>query len=485
MFKFEKAQKKQVKLRMAIYGPSGSGKTASALRIAHGMGGKIALLDTEHYSASRYADGVYDPNGNFFPFDFDVVQLDSPQIDMYVQVIQAAEAAGYATLIIDSLSHGWQELLMQIDKLTNTKYKGNSWQAWSEGTPLQKKLVGAITRSKMHVIATMRAKTEWETTKDERSGKTKPVRIGLAPEQGKGIEYEFDMLMEINDSHMATIIKDRSGKFQGAEILFPDENLGKQIAAWIGEGDTAFEYPEPKAEPEPSKPAQVSMETIQARAMLKDALKAAMLADIDGYKSAAKIKADMKALLGVDHIDKTTDAHIEDMEAWRINIEKRMAGDIPQPEPQAEPNPEPEPVITPPPAAPKADIDYQAILSEIDTEITRRSMSDSIARHFIDSASDMAARGSESIANILESVKSYPLKPAETTDDIANLHSEVSRLIKVMITDNIDDFSNSARMAASLNKHLETKKIKDCADAEKLAAYIIHLQAKIINYKGE
>jgi len=193
MIQFQKAVREQVKLRLAIYGPAGAGKTASALRIAHGISGKIAFIDTENYSASRYADGLNFPGG-FVPFNFDVVSLQKPTIEHYVEAIQSAENAGYNVLIIDSLSHGWQELLEEIDRIAKTKYRGNSWSAWSDGTPKQKSLIRAITQSNMHIIATMRAKTEWETGKDEKTGKSKPVRVGLAPEQGKGIEYEFEFL---------------------------------------------------------------------------------------------------------------------------------------------------------------------------------------------------------------------------------------------------------------------------------------------------
>ena len=53
---FQKATRKQAKLKLAVTGPSGSGKTYSALMLAKGIGGKIALIDTENKSASLYAE---------------------------------------------------------------------------------------------------------------------------------------------------------------------------------------------------------------------------------------------------------------------------------------------------------------------------------------------------------------------------------------------------------------------------------------------
>ena len=43
---FKKAERKQAKLRLALAGPSGSGKTYSALLLAMGLGGRIAVSYT-------------------------------------------------------------------------------------------------------------------------------------------------------------------------------------------------------------------------------------------------------------------------------------------------------------------------------------------------------------------------------------------------------------------------------------------------------
>lgn len=222
---FKKASKKQSKLRLAVFGASGSGKTYSSLRIASGMTDKIAFIDTERGSASKYAD----------KFNFDVLELDTFTINEYVEAINAANNAGYNVLIIDSLTHAWQELLQEIDEIAKAKYRGNTWSAWSEGTPKQRKLIDSILRFDGHIIATMRSKTDWviETTD---KGKSKPVRVGLSPEQGKGIEYEFDMLMEVTPEHYANFIKDRTGKYQDKTIKEVGETFGKELISWLNDG---------------------------------------------------------------------------------------------------------------------------------------------------------------------------------------------------------------------------------------------------------
>ena len=231
---FQKATKKQAKLRAALFGPSGSGKTYTSLRIATGLGGKIAVIDTERRSASKYSDR----------FEFDVCELTDKSIAGYCKIIK--QAGDYGVLIIDSLSHGWQELLEKVEQLAKAKYKGNTWSAWSEGTPEQRELVDTILDFPGHIIATMRSKTEWTTAKNE-NGKSAPVRVGLAPEQGKGIEYEFDLLLELTVEHIGNVLKDRTGKFQDQLIDKPGEDFGKQLAEWLEDG-------EPAPKPEPPKP---------------------------------------------------------------------------------------------------------------------------------------------------------------------------------------------------------------------------------------
>ena len=80
----------------------------------------------------------------------------------------------------------------------------------------------------------MRSKTEWTVNSD--GGKNKPVRVGLAPEQGKWIEYEFDMLMEMTPEHYANIIKDRTGRYQDKMLEKPWEEFGQDLLAWLNEG---------------------------------------------------------------------------------------------------------------------------------------------------------------------------------------------------------------------------------------------------------
>ena len=228
---FHPAQVRQTKLRLALFGPSGSGKTCSALRMAAGIAGergRVAVIDTEFGRAAKYGR----------EFTFDHANLEDPKLPAYVDALHVAAERHYDVTIIDSLSHGWQELLEQVDRSAMGKFRGNKWAAWSEGTPMQKALVNAIVQHPGHLIATMRSATAWEVQADE-NGRKVPVRLGLKPEQRAGIEYEFDLLLELNTDHVATVIKDGTGvaALQDEAIQFPDENLGRRLKAWL-EDDT-------------------------------------------------------------------------------------------------------------------------------------------------------------------------------------------------------------------------------------------------------
>jgi hypothetical protein len=221
---FKKAERKQAKLRLALAGPSGAGKTYSALLIAKGIGGKVAVLDTEKGSASLYSDLM----------DFDVVDLAAPFTpERYIEVITAAESAGYDTLIIDSYSHEWTGpggCLEENERLAQLKFKGNTWAAWNETTPRHRKLTNKILGSSLHIICTMRSKTE--TVQGE--GK-KIIKLGMKSEQRDGTDYEFTVVLDVaHDSHEAVASKDRTRLFNGYEVI--TEEAGRKLIAWLNGG---------------------------------------------------------------------------------------------------------------------------------------------------------------------------------------------------------------------------------------------------------
>jgi len=243
---FAKAVRSQAKLKLAITGPSGSGKTYSALRLARGISpkGKIALIDTENNSASLYSDG----------FDFDSAPIDPPYtIEKYIAAIKFAEANGYDVLIVDSLTHAWAGeggLLQQKEQLDARG--GNSYTNWARMTPLQEKFVAALLHSKIHLIATIRSKQDY-VLQENNKGKQAPVKVGLAPVQRDGLEYEFTAVLDVAMNHEAVASKDRTGLFDG-KIVMLSEAHGAMLREWMSSAAPAQQKEAATAAPPSQEP---------------------------------------------------------------------------------------------------------------------------------------------------------------------------------------------------------------------------------------
>ncbi len=226
---FVKATKKKAKARVAIVGPAGSGKTWTALELALALGNKVAVRDSEHGSASKYSD--------LFAFDTD--EPTDHSTESYIRSIKEAEDGGYDVLILDSLSHGWAGsggILEQADK------GGGRFDAWKDLTPKQNKLIEAILASKIHIIATLRSKTEYVIEKvKNRSGNevSAPRKVGLAPVQRDGMEYEFDLVLFADDANNLSVAKTRCAALSGQSWHHETKKIADVYKAWLSDGEDA------------------------------------------------------------------------------------------------------------------------------------------------------------------------------------------------------------------------------------------------------
>lgn len=242
---FTRAVKSKSKLRLAFTGPSGSGKTYSALAVACALG-RCAVLDTEHGSATLYADA----------FEFDVHDGFKPpwHPDTYIQAMREAAKAGYDVIVIDSLSHAWAGqggLLEEVDKIAQRSKSGSSFNAWRDATPIQHRLIEEILGLPCHVVVTMRSKTEWVLDQVERGGRTvtQPRKVGLAPVQRDGIEYEWTVSLDLDHDHRALVSKTRCSALDGAVIHKPGKGLAEQLREWLERGEiVAPQKEEPRVE---------------------------------------------------------------------------------------------------------------------------------------------------------------------------------------------------------------------------------------------
>lgn len=221
-----KAERVKSKLRLAISGPSGSGKTMGSLKLAKGLGGRVCLIDTERGSGDLYAD----------LYDYDIISLEPPfKPDVLIEAVRAAENANYDVIIIDSLSHFWADeggLLDQADKMQAAGK--NRFTLWADITPQHRRLVNTMLNSSKHIIATMRAKQEYAMETDDK-GKASVKKLGLAPVQREGMEYEFTVFFDVDQNHNAKASKDRTAMFNN-EVFLIDENIGSRVLKWLNTG---------------------------------------------------------------------------------------------------------------------------------------------------------------------------------------------------------------------------------------------------------
>ncbi len=217
------ASRKKAKIKLGIQSPSGGGKTMSALLIAFGLcndWNKIAVIDTENNSADLYSHLG----------SFKTLALEPPYTpERYIEGVEICLKAGMEVIIIDSISHEWDNLLDYHATLP-----GNSFTNWSKVTPRHYAFVNKILQSPTHFICTIRSKTDYVMT--EKNGKQVPEKVGLKGVQRDNLEYEFTLVFEMNMAHLAKASKDRTGLFIGKPEFIPSTITGTEILKWCNQG---------------------------------------------------------------------------------------------------------------------------------------------------------------------------------------------------------------------------------------------------------
>ena len=223
--KLQTAQRKRAKIKMGLQGPSGSGKTYSSLLLASGLckdWEKIVVIDTENHSAELYS--------HLGPYK--VLSLSAPYSpERYISAIQMCEQAEMEVIILDSVTHEWENLLD-----THASMAGNSFTNWGKITPRHNAFVQAILNSPCHIISTIRTKQDYVL--NEKNGRMVPEKVGLKSVQRDGLEYEFTLAFDLDVKNHATASKDRTGLFFGNPEFKITVETGSMISEWCSSGST-------------------------------------------------------------------------------------------------------------------------------------------------------------------------------------------------------------------------------------------------------
>ncbi|MEI4618611.1 AAA family ATPase, partial [Bacillus cereus] len=223
MFQVTEAQREKMKAVIGFIGCSGSGKTAGALLTAYGMmheaypdipeeevWKKIGVIDTEHNRAKLHVGLVYEGTkiGSFLHIDF----LPPYTTERYNAAVGVMKSTGAEVIIIDSLSHNWQGEGGIVE--THGGMSGNSFQNWGKLAPETTKLIKTLTQNDVHILTTLRTKTEYVVEQDA-NGRMAPRKVGTKPVQKDELEYEFMLNFVIDIEHVATTSKDNTQMFEG------------------------------------------------------------------------------------------------------------------------------------------------------------------------------------------------------------------------------------------------------------------------------
>lgn len=197
---FKRATTAGVKVRVALAGPPGSGKTLGALLLAAGIrdpGARVAVIDTERERSRNHADYLLAEHG----LEYELAELVQCDVEGYDAALKDAYAhvGPDGVVIVDSLSHEWTAMLAEVDRL---KGRGvNNFAAWNGPSQKHSAFVDRLMRSPCHLIVTMRSKVDYALD----GGKVQ--KLGLAPVQREGIEYEWDVALDVDQTSACAVSK--------------------------------------------------------------------------------------------------------------------------------------------------------------------------------------------------------------------------------------------------------------------------------------
>lgn len=231
-FAIQRAAKVGRKARIFLSGVAGSGKTYTALTWARVLGESVLVIDTENDSALDYAD----------LFTFDHLPLRAPYtVERYIAAMNAAVEHGADVVVVDSLSHAWAGkggLLALVD--SHRDAFGGGWKA---ATPKHLDLIDRMTSLSAHFIGTARSKQDYAIEEDA-AGKKKITKLGLAPVQRDGLEYEFAVTADLSRDHVLTVTKSRCRDLDEYVETKPGTELADRVLKWLTEGRSVVEQVE-------------------------------------------------------------------------------------------------------------------------------------------------------------------------------------------------------------------------------------------------
>ena len=250
-------------LSIGLSGGSGTGKTYTALLMARGIaevvtgkpGAPIGYVDTENRRALHYKAAFPE----MMHFDMKAVD-DAGNVvgfgpERWIEVIDAAEAAGLPVVILDSFSHAWEGVggvldlhATTLDRLTrgdDSKKDARSQLAWAEVKPRYRRLIDRIVRAKTNIIICTRAKPvmqDFKTKQNARPTKTRRADVPWDPAADGDLMFEMTTMVILDPSAPGHPVHQIKVADQFKALLDQRRPMGietgRKMAEWAkGQGD--------------------------------------------------------------------------------------------------------------------------------------------------------------------------------------------------------------------------------------------------------
>src|SRR5262249_27467116 len=130
-------------------------------------------------------------------------------------------------------------ILEQVDQVTERSRSKNAFsEGWKTMTPVHNRLIQRLLGSSAHLIFTLRAKVGWVLAENDK-GKLEPRKVGLAPVQREGVDYEPDHFFDMTAPDNALVVsKSRSDRIApGSVFKKPGNDLSDLIIEWLEDSE--------------------------------------------------------------------------------------------------------------------------------------------------------------------------------------------------------------------------------------------------------
>ena len=292
----KKAKNQIAAAKLGIYGEAGSGKTRTAMEVAIGLAklaGKkpapIAFFDTE--GGSDFMIPICKAAG------VELLVGKARAFESLMAFMAEAKQAG-AVIIVDSISHTWDDLRESYEKKLQRKNGLEIWD-WGIIKPAWREFTNAYLTSPCHAIVCGRSANVYEQVYNEARGKSEVQTTGTRMKTEKETGYEPSLLIEMERrecrngkpgwDHVAVVIKDRADLLDGQEFTDPGYeafrphfeflNIGGVHNPTDTETDSQGMFKSPDNAIERKRAVEIVLEKIR---------KAFVLADINSRTAAGK-----------------------------------------------------------------------------------------------------------------------------------------------------------------------------------------------------